>query len=89
MDFKKLADELDSGLGLVKKLAPLAKVFGGPMVSHVADIAAALAATGRNAITRVEEGAAVASEDDQAKLKKTIDQLAAVNDGLAAEIADS
>ncbi len=86
---KGFLDGLKTTLNVVTALTPIAKAIGGPAVSNLADLAASAASVGRNVLTRVEEGAAVLSEPDAKEAKKIIDALAAVNDGLAAEIAAS
>lgn len=80
---------LEGILGAVQAIAPIAKALGGPAVANFADLAATGAAIGRNVLTRVEEGEAVMTEHDQAKAKTIIDRLAAINDDLAKEIAES
>lgn len=89
----KFLPALKTGLGVVEDLAGIAKVVGGDSAAaNAADLAATLAAVGRNVISRVEDASAVEvalNDHDQAEAKKVIDRLAAINDEMAAHIAAS
>lgn len=88
MDIGKLTGALQSGLALVKELAPLA-ALGGPGVAGVASIAATLAEIGENILDKANDGAIVATSDDKARVQALLAQIQAENDALAARVADS
>jgi hypothetical protein len=89
MDLKGFLPSLRGALKLVEDLAPIVKAVGGPAIANLADLAATAAAIGRNVMTRADEAKVVIGEADQKEAKAIIDKLAAVNDELAAKIAES
>lgn len=75
---------LQQGLSLVQTMAPLATAVGAPpgLVEKVTNIAGAVLDTAQNVSQRVEEGAIVATSNDQQQLKDIVASIQRENDEL-------
>jgi GTP:adenosylcobinamide-phosphate guanylyltransferase len=89
MDVKSVISLLETGVSFVHDLTPIVGAFGGPVAVAAADATVAIGEIANNILVRVEEGKAVATSEDVAKIKAIIDTLQKQNDKLAAQISGS
>lgn len=91
MDVKDITDALKKGADFVEAIAPVAMAIGGETVGKVLAVISTVNAIAENLETRAKEGTLVFTYGDaeQAEVKAINARLAAVNDQLAAKIADS
>lgn len=87
-DAKQLFDYLDQGLAMAEASAPLLQAFGIPAVGPIA-IVSGVSEVMRNVQQRISEGQVVLEEQDQAKLQEYLGKIQAINDALAARIAQT
>ena len=88
MSLKSILNIIEQGVKFAEGLAPeLALIPGaGPIVATAVKAAGAIADVVDNLQTRIADGTIVAHSTDEAELKDYAQRLAAVNDGLAAQI---
>ena len=85
-----IASRVRAGLELIKVLQPIADELGvGEITTKVRTIATTVTEIVDNVLTRVDEGALVMSSEDADVIRELAQQLADINDALAAAIAES
>lgn len=82
MDLKTILQNLQKGIDTAQSIAGPLAAIGVPG----AGLAKALLDVAENVKLRIDEGAVVATTDDEESVKAIIERLQAINDDLAAEI---
>lgn len=91
MDFTKIISALETGVQFVEEFAPTVAAltpYGG-LVDTATKAIEAVTETVENVQARVEEGAIVASSNDQAQVRDLAQRLHDANDVIAKQIDES